>query len=507
VRDFRPQWIITSCGFILLNLFLFPTFTVGEKVDLSWNPSISSVAGYNVYRSSVSGGPYSKINSSLVAATSYADVNVQPGQTYFYVTTAVNSAGVESAYSNQASAVIPSGSGGKPGSEAVLYSLAGGHDPKLPYAGLVADKAGNLYGTTEFGGANNQGTVFELSPTGDGNWTETVLYSFLGGADGSQPHAGLVLDSTGDLYGTTNFGGNANCAQGCGTIFKLSQGSDGWSESVLYPFTGSSDGREPYARLVFDPQGNLYGTTLLGGKFGTACASGCGTVFRLAPSVNGWKESVLYAFSGESDGALPYAGLTFDASGNLYGTSYAGGTYRSGTVFRLTLTSSGSWTESVLHAFTGGPDGKRPLGALTLDPAGNLYGTTFEGGGTGNYGVVFKLRPQPTGAWLENVLHTFGNRPAANPMAGLVFDTAGNLYGTTALGANLSTCGGGCGTLFKLTPNLSGRMVFSVLRVFGRSGDGYNPSGDLILDSNGNLLGTTQAGGSQQAGTMFEVVP
>jgi uncharacterized repeat protein (TIGR03803 family) len=387
----------------------------------------------------------------------------------------------------------------------VLPLPVGGQQPSLPYAGLIADSEGNFYGTTEFGGQSNQGTVFKVSPSSGGGWTETVLYEFGASAsDGAQPHGGLLFDSAGNLYGTTNFGGSANCApKGCGTVFKLAPGSGTWSESVLYAFTGGINGQDPNARLALDSQGNLYGTTLLGGNLGKACASGCGTVFRLAPG-SSWQ--MVYAFNGGNDGSSPYAGVTLDAKGNLYGTTSAGGSHGSGTVFELSPGSSDGWTESVLHSFTGGADGKDPLGGVILDAAGNLYGTTFEGGGPGNYGVVFKLLPR-TGGWHEVVLHTFCNSPAANPMAGLVFDAAGNLYGTTALGAPSRTCGGGCGTLFKLAPGSTGGWAFSALHEFGHAKDGQNPTADLILDSTGNLWGTTKAGGSQGSGTVFQVVP
>jgi uncharacterized repeat protein (TIGR03803 family) len=386
------------------------------------------------------------------------------------------------------------------GSEVTLYSLLGGKDPNLAYAGLIMDTEGNLYGTTEFGGYYNQGTVFELSSK-DGSWYQSRLYSFKGGADGAQPHAALVFDSVGNLYGTTNFGGSMQCARGCGTVFKLTPDTGSWSKSVLYTFRGS-DGQEPYARLVFDQQGDLYGTTLFGGT------SGSGTVFRLSAS-SGWQESVLYSFRGGTDGASPYAGVTFDTAGNLYGTTYAGGAKGSGTVFKLTPGSTASWIESLLYSFTGGADGKEPLAGVILDTEGNLYGTTLEGGLPANYGVVFTLRPLPNGRWQEVVLHAFADAPAANPTAGLVFDAAGNLYGTTTLGAStrLGACNGGCGTLFKLTRGSPGGWTFGVLHRFGRGSDGYNPSGDLILDSTGNLWGTTRLGGSQGAGTIFQVVP
>jgi uncharacterized repeat protein (TIGR03803 family) len=425
VRYLTPQSKLSAC---LLSFLFFPALATAHTANLSWVASNSQVVGYNVYRGAASTGPYTKINSTLDPNTSYADSTVQAGQTYFYVTTAVASDGSESAYSNQTEAVIPGGSG----SESALYNFAAGSDPKLPYAGLIFDKAGNLYGTTEFGGAYNQGTVFEVTPNSDGAWTETVLYNFTGNADGGQPYAGLVLDAAGNLYGTTNFGGSGNCSLGCGTVFKLAPASGGWAETVLYTFTGNSDGREPYARLAFDAAGNLYGPTLLGGNLGTVCSSGCGTVFKLTRGSSSWTESVLYTFAGTADGASPYDGLTFDAAGNLYGTAYAGGASGNGAIFKLTPGSSG-WTESVLHAFTGKYDGKYSYGAVIMDNAGNLYGTAFQGGGQG-YGVVFELTPSSTGGWKEKVLHSFGNSPSANPVAGLVMDAAGNLYGTTQAG-------------------------------------------------------------------------
>ena len=298
---------------ISLQTFLFfPILASAHTVNLSWDASTSQhIVGYNVYRGGNPNGPYTKINSTLDPNTNYSDTTIQGGQTYYYVTTAVDNQGVESAYSNQTEAVIPSGGSG---SENALYSFSGGSDPKFPYAGLIFDKAGNLYGTTEFGGANNQGTVFEITPNSNGSWTETVLYSFTGSTDGGQPYGSLVLDAAGNLYGTTNFGGSSNCNLGCGTVFELTPSSGGWKETVLYTFTGGSDGREPYARLLSDASGNLYGTTLLGGNIGSVCSTGCGTVFKLTHGSSGWTESVLYAFQGGADGASPYDGLAFDAA-------------------------------------------------------------------------------------------------------------------------------------------------------------------------------------------------
>jgi uncharacterized repeat protein (TIGR03803 family) len=500
VSSLTPQSKAIACGLILLSFLVFPAIAAGHTVGLSWDASTSQdVVGYNIYRGPTSSGPYVKINTALDPNTNYPDSTVQGGQTYYYVTTAVDSVGNESDYSNQTMAVIPGGSG----SEQALYNFAGGADPKFPYAGLVFDKAGNLFGTTQLGGANNQGTVFEVTHNSDGSWTETVLYSFTGSADGGQPSAGLILDASGNLYGTANFGGSGNCNLGCGTVFKLTPASGGWTETVLYTFTGGNDGREPYARLLFDAAGNLYGTTLLGGNVNSVCTTGCGTVFKLTRSSNSWTQSVLYAFTGGADGASPYDALAFDPAGNLYGTAYAGGASGNGAIFKLTPGSSG-WTESVLYAFTGARDGKYSYGDVILDASGNIYGTAFQGGSQG-YGAVFQLVPTAKGGWRERVIHSFGNAPSANPVAGLVMDPAGNLYGTTLAGGKQSSCGATCGTLFKLSPT-SGGWTYKAIHVFGQGADGYHPSGDLILDPSGNLYGTTQAGGAQGSGLVFEIM-
>ncbi|MGA8491334.1 MAG: choice-of-anchor tandem repeat GloVer-containing protein [Terriglobales bacterium] len=500
MRDLTRQSKSVASLLTLFGLLFFPALAASQTVNLTWDASTSQdTVGYNVYRGANPDGPYHKINSILDPNISYSDGTVQVGKTYYYVTTAVDNQGVESAYSNQTEAVIPAGGSG---SENALYSFAGGGDPKLPYAGLIFDKAGNLYGTSEFGGTYNQGTVFEITPNSNGSWTESVLYSFTGSEDGAQPYGSLVFDSSGNLYGTTNFGGDTNCNLGCGTVFKLSPGSSGWTESVLYTFTGGSDGGEPDARVLFDAAGNLYGTTLLGGSINSACTSGCGTIFKLAHGSSGWTESIIYAFQGGTDGLSPYDGLAFDAAGNLYGSTYAGGSGY-GVIFKLTPGSSG-WAETVLHAFRGGYDGKSPYGDLILDGSGNLYGTASQGGYQG-YGVVFEMLLNTKGRWAEKVLHSFANTPAGNPVAGLAIDTAGNLYGTTMLGATRASCGGGCGALFKLAP-ASGGWTYKVVHDFGHGADGYHPTGDLILDSTGNLYGTTQAGGAQGSGMVFEIM-
>jgi uncharacterized repeat protein (TIGR03803 family) len=490
-------------GFVLLSFLALSPFLAAQKfVDLSWNPDSGQISGYNIYRADVSGGPYSKLNANLDPVFSYIDTAAQSSHTYYYVTTAVNSLGQESGYSNETQASLPGREGG--GHEQLLYVFGqqGEQGPVLPQAGLTFDKAGNLYGTSKSGGANNQGTVFQLAMGANG-WVETALYSFTGGTDGGQPIAEVAIDASGNLYGTTSAGGTGSCNGGCGTVFELTPSSGKWTETVLYTFTGGSDGGQPYAGLVMDAGGNLYGTTEGGGDSDSNCSSGCGVVFELAPGSGSWTQSVLYRFAGGNDGASPYDRLTFDAKGNLYGTTYAGGAHDKGTVFELSNSANG-WTESVLRAFTGAGDGASPIGGVVFDAPGNLYGTAFQGGAKG-YGVVFKLHSNSGGGWQEKVLHSFGNAPSANPSSTMVFDANGNLYGTTLGGAALTSCSGGCGTLFELMPNPSGTWEFRARHVFGRGEDGYHPTGRLIMDAAGALYGTTQAGGAQNAGTVFEV--
>jgi uncharacterized repeat protein (TIGR03803 family) len=315
-------------------------------------------------------------------------------------------------------------------------------DGAVPVAGVIMDKFGNLYGTTREGGTGtfpNSGTVFKLDPSGN----ESVLHSFHGAPDGAQPFAGLIMDTAGNLYGTTLSGGTGtilDCGDGCGTVFKLDLSG---TETVLYSFKGSPDGSNPNAGLIMDAAGNLYGTTSTGG--GACSPSGCGTVFKLDPSGT---ESVLYSFQDSPDGALPFAGLIMDAAGNLYGTTDSGGdqcsvlNFGCGTVFKL----DASGSESLLYSFQGPFDGAGPYAGLIMDTASNLYGTTVAGG-SGGGGTVFKLAPSGN----ESVHHSFSWAPdGALPFAGLIMDAAGNLYGTAAEGG--SSAGNCCGTVFKLAP-------------------------------------------------------
>jgi uncharacterized repeat protein (TIGR03803 family) len=331
------------------------------------------------------------------------------------------------------------------GTETVLHTFTGEEDGGIPRAGLIRDSTGNLYGTTQWGGSghpcagegNTCGVVFQLNPNG----TETVLYSF-SGADGGQPYAGLIQDAEGNLYGTTQGGGASNA----GVVFKLSPSG---TETVLYSFTGGADGALPEAGLVRDAAGNLYGTTPSGGEHVDGCPGrGCGVVFKVS---SGGTETVLHSFTGGADGVLPEAGLVRDGEGNLYGTTYGGGAFSRGVVFELIRcdTAASGYEFKVLYSFTGGIDGAYPAAGLLRDAAGNLYGTT-SGGASGGRGVVFKLGP--TGA--EMVLHSFTGGPGgANPVAGLIQDPAGNLYGTTSSGGIKSdACNGFCGVVFRLTP-------------------------------------------------------
>jgi uncharacterized repeat protein (TIGR03803 family) len=382
----------------------------------------------------------------------------------------------------------------------VLYSFAGHPtDGEFPEAGLVRDGAGNLYSTTAAGGADQWGVVFKLSPTA----TETVLHSFTGGADGgnSFSSAGLVRDGAGNLYGTTNQGGAACSFQNtitCGVVFKLSPTG---AETVLHTFTGGGDGGGPLADLVRDTAGNLYGTTLVGGATSTCSPPyGCGVVFKLSPAGT---ETVLHSFIG-ADGANPQAGLIRDTAGNLYGTTNLGGAHNSGVVFKLSPTG----TETVLYGFTGGADGGVPNARLLRDGAGNLYGTTSQGGASAD-GVVFELircDSEPSGYEFK-VLYSFtGGADGGLPVAGLVRDATGNLYGTTAYGGSATNveCPLGCGTVFKLSPAGTENVLHSFA---GYPTDGAVPAADLIQDVAGNLYGTAGGGGASDFGVVFKLTP
>jgi hypothetical protein len=390
-------------------------------------------------------------------------------------------------------------------SETVLLSLPGGPGGSNPYGSLIADKNGVLYGTTGEGGnsvncnlGSGCGTVFML--TGP-NWTETVLYSFQGTSvgDGSNPQAGLVFDTKGALYGTTASGGK----YGSGTAFKLTPpavAGGAWTESVLYSFQGSPDGGNPASGLIFNGT-KLCGTTPVGGS------SNFGTVFELIPpakKTSPWTESILYNFTGRSDGGKPYSGLVLKAKA-LYGTTLDGGPGTQGAVFMLTppAVAGGAWTESVLYGFTGGADGGKPYAGVIFGKLGVLYGTTGLGGA--GYGTVFELAPPkaPSTTWTESVLYKFGGGPdGAYARYGVVADTTGNLYGTTGVGTTNS------GVVFEMVVPAKKSTVWTenVLWTFSGGNDGADTTAGLLL-SNGALYGTTSLGGQYSDGAVFSVVP
>jgi len=365
------------------------------------------------------------------------------------------------------------------------YACEDGTNP----SDLILDAAGNLYGTTFTGGEYGFGVVFQLTPGAGGTWSEKVLYNFCSlqdCADGAYPSSGLIFDAAGNLYGVT-YGGDTQRA----VAYQLTPGADGaWTESVLYTF---SDGvGAPCGDLVFDTAGNLYG------------AADCyvtGAIFELKPQGDGmWSEETLYTFQG-SDGSEPNGPLVLDASGNLYGTTFGGGTYNSGVAFQLTPHAGGTWSEKVLHSFCSlqnCADGAYPFSGLIFDAAGNLYSTTANGGISAN-GTVFRLSPRTNGRWKETVLRRF--QRSRTPHAGLIFDAAGNLYGTTA-GGGPGCPHDGCGTVFKLNPTT---RAYKVLCTISRYGKGAAPDTSLIFDAAGNLYGATELGGNGY-GVAFEVV-
>jgi uncharacterized repeat protein (TIGR03803 family) len=396
-----------------------------------------------------------------------------------------------------------------PASYKVLHSFKGGNS--VPTSGLITDAAGNGYGST-WPGVEVGGTIYELSAKAG---YQSLYYFSLNGSTGFGPQGNLVFDSAGNLYGTTIYGGRSgsNCGSlgSCGVVFELSPPSNGvglWTETVLYSFCSQgncSDGANPQSGVIFDSAGNLYGTTSGGGD------RGFGTVFELSPSSGGWTETVLYNFCSQTlcvDGEWPYGGLVSDAAGNLYGTTTAGGV-AAGTVFELVPTGRG-WTETTLYSFcslASCADGGAPYAGVTFDATGNLYGTASGGGNLtcGGRGTVFELKPRVGGGWTETTLHTFGGRDGAAPYAGVVLDPAGNVYGTTYQGGEKgSGCGPfGCGTVFRLTPTVGGQWTETLFR-FPSEAFGVGPMAPVTLDSAGSVYGTTTSGG-QGNGVTFRI--
>ena len=384
----------------------------------------------------------------------------------------------------------------------VLHSFSGGGDGGYPLAGVTIDRAGNLYGTTFAGGSHDGGSVYELKPH-NGSWTLSMLYSFSGN-DGAGPAAGVVFGPDGNLYGTTQYGGNASryCDSSCGTVFKLrppahlcASLSCSWTETVLHAFTGMDGGNPAYVNLVFDQAGNIYGTTYNGGAIGIL--RGMGTVFELTSSGGNWSLAGIHVFQGD-DGAHPLSGVLLDQAGHVFGTTSEGGTGMCGsgtcgTVFQLTRSGS-VWAQNFLYSFSGGSDGDTPVGGLIFDSSGNIFGSTA------NIDTVFQLTPSG-GSWSYSLLHTFGDGGGneCGPRGNLVMDSAGNLYGVTY-------CSAPNGAAFKLTPSGDGNWTYTLLHAFEGSG-GIFPGGSVALDANGNLYGTASGGGQSGNGVIWKITP
>lgn len=402
-----------------------------------------------------------------------------------------------------------------------LTNCADGSDP---FGGVILDSAGNLYGTTYYWGIGQQcaanhgycGTVFELIPS-NGTWTEKVLYSFCSAincSDGAQPGSGVIFDKAGNLYGTTYRGG----AYGLGTVFELIRGNGTWTEKVLYNFGATSVYPASPGPVVFGKDGNLYGTTS-GGGTGQGCfVGGCGMVFELMQDNGQWTGKVLHNFDHNGrDGFEPTGPVTFDSAGNLYSTTASGGAdvsdcngYGCGTVFELSPGSNGKWTEKILHSFyNNGTDGTNPYIGVVFDAAGNMYGTT-ETGGTDTdecsfegCGTVYKLSPAANGQWTEKILYSFFFTAPSGVYPNSLVVGSRALYGTTGSGGISAW-----GTIFELTPG-NGQWSEAVLHSFSDSGqDGAVPdTASLVADRAGNGYGATSEGGRQQGGVVYEITP
>jgi uncharacterized repeat protein (TIGR03803 family) len=377
----------------------------------------------------------------------------------------------------------------------VLHNFTGGSDGQSPAAGLTMDRAGNLYGTTYYGGgASGNGVAFKLARKGSG-FVFSPLHNFGDGTDGANPVSKVTIGPDGGLYGTTVQGG----ANGVGVVFDVRTPPTAchtaicyWNESLPYQFTGFQQGGYPDSAPIFDENGNMFGALP-----GDIC---CGVVYQLTPSHGGWTQSVLYAFTGGSDGSVPHGGVIRDQAGNLYGVTYAGGAHNGGVVYQLVPSGSG-WTENVLHSLDPATDGINPFGGLVFDQAGNLYGTTTDGGSL-NGGAVFMLSHSGN-SWTSTVIHSF-QRTARGPLPGasLAFDAAGSLYGTTIFGGSSDV-----GTIFKLTPG-SGGWTYTLLKDFAYDcHDGCLPYSDVIFDTSGNRYGTTAKGGTYGQGVTWEITP
>jgi uncharacterized repeat protein (TIGR03803 family) len=384
----------------------------------------------------------------------------------------------------------------------VLYSFNFGPDGHDPYSRLTFDAVGNIYGTTTYGGASGYGTVYELSPNGSGDWTEQVIYSFCSvGAkcsDGATPFLSYVtLDSAGNLYGTTTAGG----ANGYGVVFELSPAmiGGGWSESVLYSFSGTTDGAYPSNGLIVDANGNFYGTTMQGGS--GPCSAGCGTVFELSPSESGWVEQVIYNIENEGYYIFPghrlvpcgNSGLAMDADGNIFSAVGL-------VVFELTPNGNGGWNPTVIHVFPSHPSVVF-AGTPVLDNSGNIYSTIQHFGRSGNQPAILYKLSKANGEWkIKTLARLWGDGPSSGEA--LLLDAAGNIYGTTLSGGN------GNGSVFELVAptGKSKKYEYKMLWSFNFD-DGSEPGAGLILDKSGNLYGSATQQNGPANGVVYEVTP
>ncbi len=380
----------------------------------------------------------------------------------------------------------------KPLHETILYSFSG-QDGASPASGLIADSAGALYGTTSGGGGPEVGIVFRLAPAGDGSYTESVLYAFHAGLDGANPAASLIMDSTGNLFGTTEHGGSPS-SEGCGTIFELTPTASGYAERIVHTFHGQPDGCVPDSSLTAGDDGVLYGTTSGGGRFGR------GSVFALTPSGSGFIESVVVSLGTHAGGSAPVGGVIRDGAGDLFGVAGSGGANSQyGTAFELQHTGK-QYRQVTLVRFHSRDSGAIfPKAGLVGGANGALFGTTYVGGGYG-VGVVYELQPSGSG-YQETTLYTFGQGGdgSACPLGNLIIDASGALFGSTNYGGPQ-----GGGTVFELSPKGQG-YVQTVLHTFGAAGDGAHPVSELLAGKDGALYGTTYAGGASGLGTVFEL--
>src|SRR5580704_3799948 len=407
------------------------------------------------------------------------------------------------------------------GQETVLHTFVNTSDGSAPGGGLSFDTKGNLFGTTASSGVGEaiDGTVFEMTPKASGGFTFHTIHTFSQAmGDGANPGSAVVLDAEGNLYGTAPNGGD-----GCGIVYELSPTKSGkWKENILHKFDSNGmDGCNPSGRLIFDQAGNLFGGTFNGGGgiSNLFCNNGCGTTYKLHLANGKWTETALHRFTGKgTDGWNPSGSLAFDKAGNLWGATFLGGVGKSstcggtngagfcGTVFELTPNANGTWTESTLYSFVDASTGWNSFSGLILDQAGDLIGTT-ENGGSALQGTVFKITPKGKGKVEESLIHEFaGEADGAFPNSGLTPDAAGVLYGVVSNGGGTAfTCfensGGGCGIVYKLAPNSDGTWTETILYSFLGGADGAEPGDDrLAFDANGDIFGSAGSGGDFNAG-------